>query len=86
MTVLAAGWENMGGGVLKRTTADGALGDTIVHPLKGPLPGDADHVQGVYNRSRWTNTAAGDFPSNMGAELADVTADTLAGAFAATPV
>jgi len=86
MTVLATGWENMGGRVLRKISAGADQGDTINHPLNGPLPGDADQVDGSYNRSRWTNTGAGDYPGNLGAELLDVATDTLAEAFAATPV
>jgi len=83
MTVLAAGWENLGG----RTLIDrsGVPGKTISHPLNAALPGDADATLGSYNISTWTNVAAGDFPRGMGAEVADAVADTLAEAFAATP-
>jgi hypothetical protein len=87
MTVLAAGWENMGGRILRKTSAGADIGDTISHPLNGPLPGEATGFeQGLYNRSRWTNTGAGDFPDGLGAKTADITANTLAAAFAATPV
>lgn len=89
MTVLDADWDNMGGGVLRRSdrnTPGLAEGDTIVHPLKGPLPGDADHTPGVYVRSRWTNKTVAAFPSGLGAEVGDITANTLSAAFAATPV
>jgi hypothetical protein len=87
MTTLPDGWENMGGRVLKKTSAGADIGDTIGHPLKGPLPGEATgYEQGLWNRSRWTNTAAGDFPDGMGAKTADIADDTLDGALAATPV
>lgn len=89
MTVLDPDWDNMGGGILRRSdrnTPGLAEGDTIIHPLKSAaFLGDADQALGVYNRSRWTTKTTADFPSNLGAELGDATADTLDGAFAATP-
>lgn len=87
MTVLAANWENMGGGVLRKAAEGGVLGsqgDTIVHPLKANVAGDAGDP-GVYQVSRWTNKAAADFPSALGAKTASATGNTLAEAFAAVP-
>lgn len=89
MTVLHADWDNMGGRTIMRSdrnTPGVAEGDTISHPLSGPLPGQTSHTPGVWNRSRWTNVAQGDFPAGMGVETADITDDTLDGAYAATPV
>ncbi len=86
MTVLAANWENMGGGVLRKTIDDGVLGsagDTIVHPLKANVAGDAGDP-GVYQVSRWTNKTATDFPANLGAKAGSGTGNTLADAFAAS--
>jgi hypothetical protein len=86
MTTLPEGWENQGGRVLIKRSAGADVGDTIGHPLKGPLPGEATgYEQGLWNRSRWTNTDAEDFPSGMGAKTADAASDTLDGALAATP-
>jgi len=89
MTVLDPDWDNMGGGIYRRSdrnTPGLAEGDTIIHPLKdAAFLGDADQVAGVYNRSRWTNKTAADFPANLGAELGDITDSTLPGIYAATP-
>ena len=81
MTVLAAGWENMGGRRLRQV----ATAITISYPLTGPLGADADHDSGQFTISDWTNSTAADYPANLGAETADAFAATLAGAFAATP-
>lgn len=86
MTTLPEGWENQGGRVLIKRSAGADQGDTIGHPLKGPLPGESTgYEQGQWNRSRWTNVAADDFPSGMGAKTADIAEDTLDAALAATP-
>lgn len=77
----------MGGRVFKKTSAGVDIGDTIGHPLKGPLPGEATGFeQGRFNRSRWTNTGPTDFPAGLGAKTLDIATDTLDAAFAATPV
>ena len=89
MTVLDADWDNMGGRTIirsDRNTPGAREGDTISHPLNGPLPAQLSHVPGVWNRSSWTTVAQGSFPGLMGAETLDITDDTLAGAYAATPV
>ncbi len=86
MTVLAAGWQNMGGRTLRYDVADGQQGDVITHPLNGPLPAETGYQNGVYNISRWTNKTAVDFPDNLGAQAGHALGDTLAAAFAATPV
>ncbi len=81
MTVLAAGWENMGGRRLRKV----ADGDTISYPGTGPLGADADHDSGQFTISTWTNITAADYPANLGAETLDAFSPTLAGAFVAVP-
>jgi len=85
MTVLAANWENMGGGRLRKVAEGGVVGsqgDTITHPLKAPLGGS---LTGLYTVERWTVKTVAAFPSGLGARTAVGTSSTLAGAFAATP-
>lgn len=86
MTTLPSNYENMGGRILRKTddTPLGSQGNTIGHPLKGPLPGEASHALGAWNVANWTNGGASDFPSNLGAEVAHGQFDTLDEALAAT--
>lgn len=84
MTVLAAGWENMGG----RTLREPSSGNTISYPLTGPLgqPPDPAHDTGLYTVAAWRNTDVEDFPSNIGDAGTDAFGNTLEEAFAGVPV
>ncbi len=85
MATLPTEWESMGGRRLRKVVDSplGSLGDTITYPLRAPLGAG---TSGVYTVERWTNTGAGDFPSNLGARLATIDADTLDEALTAVPV